>query len=583
MIKRERKPSNDEEIGTVRLKPGKNGKDGSVWLNGNGEPFRLNGSVGDYYLDNITRNYYVKTTAGWDHKGQLRGEKGLVGEKGENGLPGQMGPQGPKGEQGEPGPKGDKGDKGEKGDQGKPGKPGSEWFTGSGNPPQSMGKDGDLYLDTRSGTYFKKGDRWVKKGNLKGADGVTQILQGGGGSSGSGGGIASIVAGAGIAVDSTDPSNPIVSSTGAGTGDMLAATYDPQNIASDAFDQDNMTDGATNKNYTATEQTKLAGIEAGADVTDNANVLAAIGYTPENQANKDTDSTMAANSDTKYPSQKAVKTALATKQDSLGFTAENVANKDTDGTLAANSDTKYPSQKAVKTYADTKQAALGYTAENVANKDTDGTLAANSDTRYASQKATKTYADTKVTGNGAITGATKTKITYDSKGLVTSGADATQDDIGDGATYKQYSATDKSKLAGIEAGAQVNTVTASNTLTFTNKRITRRVATTNAPGATPTTNTDNVDIQTFTGLNAAITSMTTNLSGTPADGDKLMFRFLDDGTARAITWGASFASSGTVTLPTTTVISTTLRVGFEYSTVASINKWICIAKAQRTK
>ena len=34
------------------------------------------------------------------------------------------------------------------------------------------------------------------------------------------------------------------------------------------------------------------------------------------------------------------------------------ADLDTDGTLAANSDTKYPSQKAVKTYADTKQAAL---------------------------------------------------------------------------------------------------------------------------------------------------------------------------------------------------------------------------------
>ena len=32
-------------------------------------------------------------------------------------------------------------------------------------------------------------------------------------------------------------------------------------------------------------------------------------------------------------------------------------NLDTDGTLADNSDTKYPSQKAVKTYADTKQAA----------------------------------------------------------------------------------------------------------------------------------------------------------------------------------------------------------------------------------
>lgn len=40
------------------------------------------------------------------------------------------------------------------------------------------------------------------------------------------------------------------------------------------------------------------------------------------------------------------------KQNALGFTPENVANKDTDGTLAANSDVKYPSQKAIKTYTD---------------------------------------------------------------------------------------------------------------------------------------------------------------------------------------------------------------------------------------
>ena len=44
------------------------------------------------------------------------------------------------------------------------------------------------------------------------------------------------------------------------------------------------------------------------------------------------------------------------KQNALGFTAENVANKDTDGTLAANSDTKYASQKATKTYIDTQVA-----------------------------------------------------------------------------------------------------------------------------------------------------------------------------------------------------------------------------------
>jgi len=62
----------------------------------------------------------------------------------------------------------------------------------------------------------------------------------------------------------------------------------------------------------------------------------------------------------------------------------------------------------------------------------------------------------KVTANSAITGATHTKLTYDTKGLVTSGTDATQDDIPDGTTNKQYSATEKTKLAGIASGATAN-------------------------------------------------------------------------------------------------------------------------------
>lgn len=131
-----------------------------------------------------------------------------------------------------------------------------------------------------------------------------------------------------------------------------------------------------------------------------------LGYTAENQANKDTDGTLAANSDTKYPSQKAAKTYIDTglsgKQNTLGFTPENVSNKDIDGTLAANSDTKYSSQKAVKTYVDTglsaKQNSLGFTPENVANKDTDDTFGANSDTLYPSQKAVKSYVDSGLSG-----------------------------------------------------------------------------------------------------------------------------------------------------------------------------------------
>lgn len=69
--------------------------------------------------------------------------------------------------------------------------------------------------------------------------------------------------------------------------------------------------------------------------------------------------------------------------------------------------------------------------------DDDGALTANSSTKLATQKATKTYADTKMAMNATITGATKTKITYDYKGLVTSGTDATTADIAD-STNKRY-------------------------------------------------------------------------------------------------------------------------------------------------
>jgi hypothetical protein len=44
--------------------------------------------------------------------------------------------------------------------------------------------------------------------------------------------------------------------------------------------------------------------------------------------------------------------------------------------------------------------------------------------------AVQTALDAKVDENGAITGDTKTKITYDAKGLVTAGADATKSDVG---------------------------------------------------------------------------------------------------------------------------------------------------------
>lgn len=56
--------------------------------------------------------------------------------------------------------------------------------------------------------------------------------------------------------------------TGIGTGDMTKAVYDPTAKNADAFSQDNMVDGTTNKNYSAADKSKLAGIAAGATVND---------------------------------------------------------------------------------------------------------------------------------------------------------------------------------------------------------------------------------------------------------------------------------------------------------------------------
>jgi hypothetical protein len=173
--------------------------------------------------------------------------------------------------------------------------------------------------------------------------------------------------------------------------------------------------------------------------------------------------------------------AFSSFEPQLGFSPEDVANKDIDSSLSANSDILYPSQRAVKTYVDASvigllndrgnwdasgnvfpttggsgpggsilkgdlwfvsvpgilgvtsvvvgntfralvdnptlssdwnilSVGLGFIPENVLNKSTDVTFTANSDTLYPSQKAVKTYIEN--------TSSFKTII----KDLVTSGS-----------------------------------------------------------------------------------------------------------------------------------------------------------------
>ena len=100
---------------------------------------------------------------------------------------------------------------------------------------------------------------------------------------------------------------------------------------------------------------------------------------------------------------------------------------------------------------------------------------------------------------------------------------------------------------------------------------------TETSSATPTINTDNVDAHSITAQAADITSMTTNLSWTPTNFQKLIIRLKDDGTARAITWWASFEAKW-VDLPTTTTASKVLTVWFIYDSVTS--KRGCVASTE---
>jgi hypothetical protein len=130
-------------------------------------------------------------------------------------------------------------------------------------------------------------------------------------------------------------------------------------------------------------------------------------------------------------------------------------------------------------------------------------------------------------------------------------------------------------ISKIATGLSGSVVGTTDTQTLTNKRITKRVLALSANSATPAINTNSYDVVHITGQTAAITSFTSGLTGTPADGDTLRISITGTG-AVGITWGTSFESS-TVTLPTTTVSTTRLDIGFLWNSETS--KWRCVASS----
>jgi hypothetical protein len=122
------------------------------------------------------------------------------------------------------------------------------------------------------------------------------------------------------------------------------------------------------------------------------------------------------------------------------------------------------------------------------------------------------------------------------------------------------------------AGASIATYAGTETLT--NKRIDPRVVSA-ASASTLTPSIATADIYAYTALAA---NLTINIPiGTPVDGDKLIFRLLDNGTARTLTWDTTstgYTVIGT-TLPTTTTASKMVYVGCIYN--ANNTRWDVIA------
>ncbi len=126
---------------------------------------------------------------------------------------------------------------------------------------------------------------------------------------------------------------------------------------------------------------------------------------------------------------------------------------------------------------------------------------------------------------------------------------------------KSWQTLDKSAVGLGNVDNTSDSTKNSATATLTNKRITPRVTSTGS-SATPTPNADTDDQYQLTAL--AATAAFAAPTGTPTDGQPLIIRIKDNGTARALSWNAIYRAVG-VTLPTTTVLSKTMYIGMRYN------------------
>lgn len=109
---------------------------------------------------------------------------------------------------------------------------------------------------------------------------------------------------------------------------------------------------------------------------------------------------------------------------------------------------------------------------------------------------------------------------------------------------------------------------------LTDARIDPRVSTSaSSSSLTPTIASFDQYMYTALAANLTINAPT----GTPVNGNKLLFAIKDNGTSRTLTWNAAFAPAG-IDMPTSTTPNKWHYIGFIYNATAA--KWHCIAATE---
>ena len=279
----------------------------------------------------------------------------------------------------------------------------------------------------------------------------------------------------------------------------------PTELAVKTYVNNQITTVNTNTNTAITNLQNT--ITANQTATDNALAL------KENSSNKSTDATLADATNTKFPTELAVKTyvnnqittvntntntAITNLQNTVtanqtANTAalalkENSSNKSTDATLADATNTKFPTELAVKTFVNNEIASVNTNTNNVitnlqntvtanqtantaalalkensSNKSTDATLADATNTKFPTELAVKTYVNNQIT---TVNTNTNTAIT-NLQNTVTANQTAT-----DNALALKENSSNKSTDATLADGTNTKFPTELAVKTYVNNQIT---------------------------------------------------------------------------------------------------------------